>query len=108
MGFLTVLVSAIYAGHMNDPVKLAAVGLANVSCNIMIDSIMVGLNSAQETLTSQAFGAGNLRLCGVYLNRGHFILLAFFIPLAVLPSLYMDDILLAIGQDPEVAYLTKT
>ena len=108
LGILTLLVSAIYAGRMNDLSKLAAVGLANVFCMIMIEPIIGGLNSAQETLTSQAFGAGNIRLCGVYLNRGSFILLAFFIPLAVFPAFYMNDVLLAIGQDPEVARLTKT
>jgi len=46
MDAMTLTVSAIYAGHMSDPKKGAAVGLANVCLNILIDSFMLGLNSA--------------------------------------------------------------
>ena len=46
MDSLTEIVSAIYAGQMNDPVKLAAVGLANVCFTILFKSVMLGLNSA--------------------------------------------------------------
>lgn len=64
---------------------------------MLILSVMIGLNAAQETLTSQAFGAGNLQLCGLYLNRGRFILTAFFIPLATIVMLFAENILNAIG-----------
>ena len=66
-GFLTVVTNSVFAGRMNDPVKLAVVGLTNVCCNLMVLSFLIGLNSAQETLTSQAYGAKNPRLCGTYL-----------------------------------------
>ena len=90
---------------MNDPVKLAVVGLAGGICAIMVLSLLIGLNAAQETLTSQAYGAKNLYLCGVYLNRGFFIATAFFIPIAAIPCLFGEQILLGIGQDAEVARL---
>ena len=108
LAFLTGTINAVIAGRMNDPSKLAAVGLANVCHAVMVLSLMIGLNCAQETLTSQAFGAGNIRLCGIYLNRGRFILIAFFIPLALIPAIFAEDILLAIGQDSDVARLTHT
>ena len=57
---------------------------------MMVVSISKGLNCAQETLTSQAFGANNLRLCGIYLNRGTVILTLFFIILALMPSLFAE------------------
>lgn len=60
LGFLTIVTNNVYAGRMNDPVKLAVVGLTGVCCNLMVLSILIGLNSAQETLTSQAYGAKNL------------------------------------------------
>ena len=63
----------------------------------MVLSMMVGLNAAQETLTSQAFGAGNLQLCGIYLNRGRFILIAFYVPLAVIVMTFAEEILNALG-----------
>ena len=82
------LTNTYFAARMNDPTKLAAIGLANVILMLMVQSLLTGLNSAQETLTSQAFGNGNLRLCGVNLNRGRFILIAFFIPLAIVPCIF--------------------
>lgn len=90
MGFLSTLVSTILVGRMNDPTLLAVVGLANVCHVILILSLLLGLNAAQETLTSQAFGAGNTRLCGVYLNRGRLILTTFYIPLALIPAYYSE------------------
>ena len=96
----------MFAGTLKDPINLAATGLAGTFGAIMVLSLMLGLNSAQETLTSQAFGAGNLRLCGVYLNRGHFILTAFFTPVAIVSICFAENIFLLVGQDPEVARLT--
>ena len=70
--FTTVIVAYTFTGHMNDPVKLAALGLAYSVNSMLVVNLLIGLNAAQETLTSQAFGANNLRLCGVYLNRGSY------------------------------------
>ena len=47
----------VIAGRMDDPEKLASVGLATSTCHLMILSLLIGINAAQETLTSQAFGA---------------------------------------------------
>ena len=69
--------------------------------------MMIGLNTGIETLTSQGFGAGNLRLCGLYLNRGAFILTAFFLIFNIVPSMFSTEILLQLGQDPEVARLAR-
>lgn len=52
LGFISVVINTVFAGHMNDPTMLAVVGLANVCHAIMILSLMIGLNAAQETLTS--------------------------------------------------------
>ena len=105
MAVVTVITNTMIAGRMNDPTKLAAVGLANVCFGIMMLSVMSGLNSAQETLTSQAYGFGDLKLCGIYLNRGRAVLMVFFVPLVVLPAFFAEQILVAIGQDPEVSAL---
>ena len=81
-------------------------GLASVTNGMMVISLLIGLNAAQETLTSQAFGANNLRLCGIYLNRGTLILTVFFALLALVPSLFVEQIFVAIGQDKEVSRIT--
>ena len=57
---------------------------------------MVGINAAQETLTSQAFGAGELKLCGIYLNRGQLILAFFFLLFAAVPVFFGEKIFFAI------------
>lgn len=43
-----------------------------------------GLNSGLETLVAQAVGGGNLRLSGVYLQRGRLISMLAFIPMLIL------------------------
>jgi Na+-driven multidrug efflux pump len=58
--------------------------------------VIYGLLMAMDTLVSQAKGAGNLELCGVYLNRSRFILTIFYIPM-VLISYYVEEILIALG-----------
>ena len=58
--------------------------MGNMIQNMFGLSIVCGFNGALETLVSQAYGSGNLRLCGVYLNRGRFILLMAFVPIGCL------------------------
>ena len=103
--FAVVVTNTAFAGHMKDPALLAAVGLCSVCCNILVLSIMIGLNGGVETLTSQAYGAENYRLCGKYLNRGRLILTTFFIPFALITMIFGEVIFRAIGQDAEVSRL---
>lgn len=63
---------------------------------------LVSLNGALETLVSQSYGSGNLKLCGTYLNRGRFILLCSFVPVAIILS-NAQIILVTIGQNAQVA-----
>jgi len=106
VGYSVLLINSAIASKLNDSASLAAVGLGNVTSWIFIVSILVGLNSGQETLTSQAYGSGNFRLCGVYLNRGALVLIAFFIPLT-LPGVFAERLFLALGQNPDVARLAQ-
>jgi len=105
-GLLMLAINSVFAGR-NDPTALAAVGLGNVCSFIFVISIVTGLNSGQETLTSQAFGSGNLPLCGLYLNRGALIILVFFVPIALVPGIFAERIFLSLSQDPEVSRLSQ-
>ena len=101
---LMFFIDTIFAGHIGDESKLAAVGLGAVCNSMLVLSFLTGLNGAQETLTSQAYGSGNhLKLCGVYLNRGRMINITFYIPLALILCFFAETILVAIGQDPKVS-----
>lgn len=59
LGVFMVLVNSIFAGRLGNPEMLAAVGLGNVTCVISFITMFMGLNAAQETLNSQAFGSGD-------------------------------------------------
>jgi multidrug resistance protein, MATE family len=70
--FLTILseqINFFFVGNLNDTQSLAAVGLGNMFINISAFALFFGMNAALETLVSQAYGAKNLPLCGVYLWR---------------------------------------
>ena len=45
-------------------------------------------------------------MCGVYLNKARFVTTVAFVPVAV-ASLFIKRILVALRQDPEVAYFAQ-
>ena len=75
----------IFLGRYDEAHLLAGIGVGNMMTMFGLSFIM-GLNSAIETLVSQAKGAGNIELCGVYLNRGRFVLMLVCVPVAVILS----------------------
>lgn len=58
--------------------------------------VIIGMNGAMETLVSQAYGAGQFTLCGIYLNRARLINTVMFVPLVLL-LLFTKQFLLHIG-----------
>ena len=86
----------IFIGHLNNPAMLAGVGIGNLTMNLLALSIAFGFNGALESLISQAYGSGNLVLCGVYLNRSRVVLLGFLTPMLMI-LMQTDKILIAIG-----------
>ena len=72
-------INLIFIGHLNDPVKVAAVGMGNIIINLIAVGPFTGLNGSLETLVSQAYGAKNMHLCGVYLQRGRLLNFAAYI-----------------------------
>ena len=61
----------------------------------------MGMNGALETLVAQAYGANQLVLCGVYLNRARLINTFLFVPLVAI-LLFTEPVLMALGQEKEV------
>ena len=89
-------------GKLGDPAKIGGVGMGNMIMALFGLSIFSGLNSALDTLVSQAAGAGNLTLCGVYLNRGRLVILSCFVPIVVI-VFNTENIMIAFSQDPRVS-----
>lgn len=96
------LINLIFIGHYGDEAMVAGVGMANMIINIMGLSTMFGLNSALETLVSHSVGCRKYALCGIYLNRSRFIILAFSVPVVIM-LLHAEPILIALKQDKKVA-----
>ena len=102
------LVNTYYIGHSNDSTLIAGVGMGNMLVNVLAFAVQWGLNGAQETLISQAFGAseekglskadrGKFREgCGVIYNRGRFVVTMAMIPIIVIFAT-SDQILIALS-----------
>ena len=79
-------VPVVFIGKQNDVEMLAGIGMGNMVVNLLPFALMVVVNSALETLVSQAFGRRNLRDCGLYLHRASLVISVIFIIL--LPVLF--------------------
>ena len=77
------LINLLFISSFNDTEKMAGLGLA-ISILAVIMVIMNGITIPVETLTSNAFGSGNLKLCGLYLNRSLMVALGTYSIIAAL------------------------
>ena len=103
LGYILYVINLYFAGLLGKASIIGGVGLAITLMHCLGFWVMVGMNCAQETLTSQAFGAGELVRCGQLLNRGRAILLSLLLPISLV-FYNSEKILLAIKVDPEVAH----
>ena len=92
---------------MNDPAKLVGLCLGTSLLESLALYIVIGMNGALETLVAQAYGANQVVLCGVYLNRARMINTFIFIPLVAI-LLLTRPILRALGQEPAVVEYAYT
>ena len=99
--YMVETINLVFVGQLNDIHKLDGVGMGNVILYMIWIAAFTGLNGAFETLVSQAKGAEKTELCGIYLNRGRFMIILCFMP--VLFVFYKcDSVLLALKQDAKV------
>ncbi|KAK1304325.1 MATE efflux family protein 9 [Acorus calamus] len=95
------MVSMLFLGRLGG-LALAGGSLAVGFSNITGYSVLSGLSMGMEPICGQAFGARKHSLLGLALQKTVLLLLLSSIPIAVL-WLYMQDILLCFGQDPDIA-----
>ena len=104
---LVLLINVIFAGRLGDPAKTAGIGLGSTMNHMFGCCILYGMNRAMDTLIPQAYGASNLPLCGVYLNRARIIGTIVFIPVSLI-LMNCEVFLLWFSQDPKtVEYAAK-
>ncbi|XP_047080315.1 protein DETOXIFICATION 35-like [Lolium rigidum] len=91
----------IFAGHIgNRELSAVAIGLSVVS-NFSF-GFLLGMGSALETLCGQAFGAGQVAMLGVYMQRSWIILTASALLLSPL-YVFAGPILRLLGQEEAIA-----
>ncbi|CAG8776679.1 12191_t:CDS:2, partial [Dentiscutata erythropus] len=95
------LISVLSLGHLGST-ELAASTLASMISLITFVSVMYGAATALDTLCSQAYTSGNMKMVGVYLQRSIIINFLGFIPIACI-WWEADRILIFIGQSPEIS-----
>ena len=99
---LTEQISTIFNGHMPVAEMVAGAGLGGMYTTVLCLSVTIGMNSALSTLISQAYGTGDLPLCGVYMNRALIVATIAFIPITVL-LLNAENFFIALNFDQRTA-----
>ncbi|XP_064948427.1 protein DETOXIFICATION 35-like [Musa acuminata AAA Group] len=93
----------IFVGHIGN-LELSAVAVALNVISTFSFGFLLGMGSALETLCGQAFGAGQVEMLGVYMQRSWIILVAAAILMCPL-YLFAAPLLKLIGQQDEIAEL---
>lgn len=94
-------VTQVFAGQV-DTLTLAAVSIENSVIAGFSFGVMLGMGSALETLCGQAYGAGQIDMLGVYLQRSWVILLTTAVILSPI-YIFAKQLLGLIGQTPEIS-----
>ncbi|KAK4384952.1 protein DETOXIFICATION 35 [Sesamum angolense] len=109
--FGTNSVTAIFVGHLGD-IELSAFSIAvsviehSLSASCLSKShrieLELGMGSALETLCGQAFGAGQVHMLGIYMQRSILILSATCVLLLPL-YIFATPVLKLLGQEDDIA-----
>ncbi|KAH7557674.1 hypothetical protein JRO89_XS11G0199800 [Xanthoceras sorbifolium] len=93
----------IFVGHIGE-LELSAVSIATSVIGTFSFGFMLGMGSALETLCGQAFGAGQVHMLGVYMQRSWVILL---VTCVILLPIYClaTPVLKLLGQEDNIADL---
>ncbi|KAL4559278.1 hypothetical protein LXL04_031415 [Taraxacum kok-saghyz] len=97
-------ITQTFAGHIGT-LELAAFSIEHLVISSFSLGIMLGMCSALETVCGQAFGAGQVDMLGIYLQRSWIILFVTgFIMMFV--YIFVTPLLLLIGQTEAISHST--
>jgi MATE family multidrug resistance protein len=95
--------TASYVGRTFGSVYLDGFTLAYLTGNLTTLSVLQGLFSASDTLSPQAFGAGNHAQVGLLAIRGFVGSMVLVLPINILLAVMLQPLLTWIGEDPEAS-----
>ncbi|CAM0904938.1 unnamed protein product [Alopecurus aequalis] len=95
------MISVMFVGHLGELALLSA-SIATSFAAVTGFSLLAGMASSLETLCGQAFGAKQYHLLGIYKQRAIVVLTLVSLVVAIIWA-YTGQILLLVGQDPEIA-----
>ncbi|CAL8127460.1 unnamed protein product [Prunus armeniaca] len=93
----------LFVGHLGT-VELSAVSISLSVISTFAYGFLFGMGSALETLCGQAFGAGEIHMLGIYMQRSWIILLVtslFILPIYI----FATPVLKLLGQEDDIANL---
>lgn len=99
-------ITQVFSGHIST-LALAAVSVENSVIAGFSFGAMLGMGSALETLCGQAYGAGQLDMLGVYMQRSWIILITTALVLMFM-YIFAQQILSLIGQTQEISKAAGT
>ncbi|XVF71554.1 hypothetical protein PTKIN_Ptkin12aG0047400 [Pterospermum kingtungense] len=95
------VISVMMVGHLGE-LALAGIALASSFVNVTGFSFIIGFAGALETLCGQAYGAQQYQKLGNYTYCSIICLIPVCIPICFV-WLFMDKLLILLGQNPEIA-----
>ncbi|XP_074658995.1 multidrug and toxin extrusion protein 1-like isoform X2 [Tubulanus polymorphus] len=101
--FLMAPISLIFCGRLGHE-ELGGVALAHTVINAFGIIVGTGLCAALDTLISQSYGGNNMKMIGIYLQRGIIVTTLFLVPIYVF-HMNITPFLILIGQQPHVAVI---
>ncbi|KAJ9140820.1 hypothetical protein P3X46_031419 [Hevea brasiliensis] len=100
--YLLQFVSIMMVGHL-DELALSSTAIAISLASVTGFSLLLGMASALETLSGQAYGAKQYQKLGIQTQTAIFCLILVCIPLSVI-WINVGNILIFIGQDPKISH----
>ncbi|XP_017245111.1 protein DETOXIFICATION 48 [Daucus carota subsp. sativus] len=100
------MISMLFLGYLGE-LELAAGSLSIGFANITGYSVISGLAMGMEPICGQAYGAKQMKLLGLTLQRTVLLLLLTSVPISFM-WLNMNTILLWCGQDKEISSMAQT
>lgn len=100
--YLVQVISIAMVGHLSE-LYLSSTAIAISISGVTGFSVLIGMASALETLSGQAYGAQQYKKIGTQTYTAVFSLLIFCIPLSLI-WIFTGKILVLIGQDPQISH----